>query len=367
MNNSPQSLSFEKFMAKALYGKSGYYKSNSQKSARRGDYITSPEVGPLFGAVLARTLDSFWQQAGCPEELFVFEAGAGSGTLARSILHAEPACLPSLKYVLVEQSEYLISQQSDLLERQDCKIQSLKVDFNGAIPHPPVDFGVVIANELLDNLPIALLKKTADSWAEVAVDVDEKGSVLSEKLIKPSKHYLKLANHFAPNAKTGQIIPVQNCAMEWIKKVASVLGKGRVLLFDYGVLTTAELCARPLQEWLRTYWNHFQGVSPYESVGEQDITCEIAIDQLKFALSVEPEPVWPVSVKSQKDFLKSWDLTQLVNTTSRHRWFVPSYQMSYQMPMDLPEIEFRSRASEALALTDSPGLGDHWVMEVSID
>ena len=60
------------------------------RAGRRGDFITSPEVGPLFGAVVARALDAWWAEAGEPDVFTVVEAGAGPGTLARSVLAAAP-------------------------------------------------------------------------------------------------------------------------------------------------------------------------------------------------------------------------------------------------------------------------------------
>ena len=71
----------------ALYGEHGFYASGG-RAGRRGDFITSPEVGPLFGAVLARAIDAWWNELGRPSDFAVVEAGAGPGTLARAILAA---------------------------------------------------------------------------------------------------------------------------------------------------------------------------------------------------------------------------------------------------------------------------------------
>ena len=71
-------------------------------AGRRGDFLTSPEVGPLFGAVLARLLDAEWDRLGRPDRFTVVDAGAGPGTLARSVLAAGPRCRDALRYVAVE-------------------------------------------------------------------------------------------------------------------------------------------------------------------------------------------------------------------------------------------------------------------------
>ena len=94
---------FSEFMADALYGPDGFYTSGG-RAGRRGDFITSPEVGPLFGAVVARFLDAEWKRLGRPEPFTVVDAGAGPGTLARSVLAAEPECSAAMRYVAVEVS-----------------------------------------------------------------------------------------------------------------------------------------------------------------------------------------------------------------------------------------------------------------------
>ena len=84
-------------------------------AGRRGDFITSPEVGPLFGAVVARALDTWWREVGEPDPFVVVEAGAGPGTLCRTVLAASPACAPALRYVLVERSARCANSTGDRL------------------------------------------------------------------------------------------------------------------------------------------------------------------------------------------------------------------------------------------------------------
>ena len=84
-------LTFSAFMDAALYAPDGFYESGGS-AGRRGDFLTSPEVGPLFGAVIARALDGWWDDLGRPDPYVVVDAGAGPGTLARSILRRAPRC-----------------------------------------------------------------------------------------------------------------------------------------------------------------------------------------------------------------------------------------------------------------------------------
>src|SRR5690606_25545762 len=116
-------------------------------AGRRRDFLTSPEVGPLFGAVVARALDAWWDEAGRPARFPVVEAGAGPGTLARSVLAARPRCADALELVLVERAAVQWATHPDGLR------SVAELPTAGALGPGPV---TVIANELLDNLPVAL-------------------------------------------------------------------------------------------------------------------------------------------------------------------------------------------------------------------
>ncbi len=138
-------------------------------AGRRGDFITSPEVGPLFGAVIARYLDAEWERIGRPDPFTVVDAGAGPGTLARAVLAAAPACRDALRYVAVEISPAQRARHPDGIESVP------------ALPEPPVEGdvdglidGVVLANELLDNLPFRLAVFD-NGWREAFVTMGSDG------------------------------------------------------------------------------------------------------------------------------------------------------------------------------------------------
>src|SRR3954447_13044889 len=100
-------IPFDAFVDIALYGESGFF-TRARGAGRAGrDFVTSPEVGPLFGALVARALDGWWLDAGSPDPFLVIEAGAGRGRLAADVLAAAPACAGALRYVLVERSPAL--------------------------------------------------------------------------------------------------------------------------------------------------------------------------------------------------------------------------------------------------------------------
>ncbi len=164
-------IPFERFMELALYGADGFYtRADGGSAGRRGDFITSPEVGPLFGAVIARYLDAEWERIGRPDPFTVVDLGAGPGTLARSVLAAAPACRDALRYVAVEVS-------GPQRERHPEGVES-----RAELPEAPIH-GVVIANELLDNLPFRLVVFD-NGWREAFVDVESDGRFV-ERLSAP--------------------------------------------------------------------------------------------------------------------------------------------------------------------------------------
>ena len=307
----------------ALYAEGGFYSSQGS-AGRRGDFITSPEVGPLFGAVIAGALDAWWHEMSEPEDFTIVEVGAGPGTLARSILAANPRCLAKGRYVAVEVSAVQ-------RERHPAGIES-----RASMP-TEMFTGVIFANELLDNMPFDLCVYD-DGWREawVAVSGDRFVEVL-KPLSEPSPFLPARASH-------GARVPLQGMAGEWLKNAVASLSRGRILLFDYCTPTTAVAAASPWREWLRTYVGHERGAHYLAQPGTQDITVQVMIDQLSAV--VEPE-----AVRSQSQFLQLWGIDELVEE-GRLAW-----EAAASKP-DLAAMKMRSRISEAQALLDPAGLGN---------
>ncbi|MFA5774829.1 MAG: SAM-dependent methyltransferase [Ilumatobacteraceae bacterium] len=318
-------IPFSEFMRLALYGESGFY-SQSGRAGRRGDFITSPEVGPLFGAVLARALDAWWHELGEPSEFTFVDAGAGPGTLARSVLAANPACLDSLRYIAVESSPVQRKSHPQGIESRSTM--------------PDQSFvGVVVANELLDNLPFELFIFDGQ-WKQAFVEEGDDGRFMEVlRQADVPKSLPKTATH-------GARVPIQTAANQWVSNTRALIGRGRLVVFDYCTATNAELVARPWREWLRTFRQHERGVHYLLAPGEQDITSQIVIEQL-------PQPT---SVNSQAEILGQWGIEDLVDEGRR-------YWSAQKGAPDLIAMKMRSRVSEAEALLDENGLGTFKVLQ----
>jgi SAM-dependent MidA family methyltransferase len=358
------SIRFDEFMELALYHPSGGFFSSGGGAGRAGaDFLTSPEVGPLFGMVLAEFLDARWQELGCPDPFVVVEAAAGRGALAIAVRAAQPACAPALRYVLVERSEALRERQGDYLPLvQPYEVfgpatdedQALVTVDQGAGPlfcslaDLPAEsvVGVVIANELLDNLPVRILERGHAGWLELRVTVQD--GELSELLVPADPGTDRLANELLPHALLGARIPLQTQAADWLYRALSLLQKGSVLVVDY-CADSAGLSERSSAEWLRTYQAHKRGQHPLHAPGSQDITCEVALDQLQ---RVAPG----LQSSTQADWLSQWGIDRLVEV-GRQIWSEGASEGS------LEAVRGRSRVIEAEALLDPAGLGDFQVLE----
>jgi SAM-dependent MidA family methyltransferase len=324
-------LSYASFVESALYDPAhGFYETGGA-AGRRGDFITSPEVGPLFGAVLAGALDTWWFDLGCPDPYTVVECGAGPGTLARAVLAARRglACRAALRYLTVERSA------AQRLRHP------AEVDARATFDVAPFT-GVVLANELLDNLPFDLVEWREGAWHDVRVAAGP-GDSLIEVL------GVALADPTLPRtASDGARLPRQHVAAAFLADALDRLVHGRVVLVDY-MSDTAGFLSREWGSWVRTYRGHERGVHPLVEPGRQDITCEVAVDELS-AVAV------PFAVQTQAAFLEAHGVQELV-AEGRAAW------QAGAGVGDLAALRGRSRVREAEALCAPDGLGGFTVMQ----
>ncbi len=323
-------IRFDEFVERALYSEDGFYSANGW-AGRRGDFITSPEVGPLFGQVIANYLDDVWIELGRPSQFDVVEVGAGPGTLARSVFNGSLQCRDAISYLAVERSE---SQR---------KLHPNFVVSASEFPSRPV-VGVVIANELLDNFPFRLM--VFDSgWREAWVVRTPAGFV--EEL----RQILELPPMFPESAPHGARAPVQDAARKWVQTAISSIRNGRLLVIDYARSSTTSIIGLPWREWLRTYSNHARGTHYLSDVGLQDITCDVMLDQVFDGVDAR--------FTSQASFLKSYGISAAVEEGRK-------YWEAHASQPDLRAMMMRSRVSEAEALLDPNGLGAFTVAEVLV-
>jgi len=264
-------ITFHDFMDLALYhAEHGYYASR-EPLGRRGDFQTSPEVHPIFGALVGKQLAQCWELLGRPARFEVVEPGPGSGLLARDILRwagrREPAFAESLRCRLVEVSPSLRRRQEETLAGFGDR-----VEWCDGLPEGIE--GVVLSNELLDSFPVHRIAHQDRQLLEVHVShrdgrFEELLGLLSGERI--AEYFADLG--FWPGA--GCLAEVNLRAVDWMRQVAHSLTRGFVLTFDYGY-SAEELYAPWRREGtLMCFYRHNPSTDPYARVGRQDITSHI--------------------------------------------------------------------------------------------
>jgi SAM-dependent MidA family methyltransferase len=240
----------------------GYYATSDERPTRSGDFLTAPELHPLFGRCMGRSLSASWQRLGSPHPFVVREWGAGRGTLGRTVregLSADGSLL------------------ADAIEWQP-------VDVPGRHPSPAAGAftGAVVANEYLDALPVhrlvvrdGRLRESWVTWAEGGFTWVE-GELSSPSLAEPLQ---------APGVQLaeGQVLEVRPAAGAWMAEAARSLARGLVVVIDYGH-EPAELYGPERHGGtLATYRSHAVGDDPFEAVGRQDITAHVDLGELRRA------------------------------------------------------------------------------------
>ncbi len=210
--------------------------------------------------------------------------------------------------------------------------------------------GVVLANELLDNLAFRVVERAADGWLEVRVAVD--GDDFVETLVPASEELAIEAELVAAGAaRVGARLPVPTGIPTWLHACANVLRRGILAVVDYAA-AGAELVDRGEDGWLRTYRDHDRGVGPLVAPGEQDVTVDVPTEYLVHAAGRAGFRL--VAETSQAGWLAGLGIEDLV-AEAREQWDARAHVG------DLEALRHRSRVTEAAALVDPSGLGAHRV------
>jgi SAM-dependent MidA family methyltransferase len=267
---------FAAFMAEALYAPGlGYYAAGTRKFGPAGDFITAPEVSPLFGDCLARQVAEVFGHlravAGPP--LTLVEYGAGSGALAVQVLRslAELGELPDT-YAIVEVS-------AELRERQAAAVATLPPTLAARVcwwpGHASVPWrGVLLANEVLDALPVDRLRAGVNGLEQCFVVAGEAGLALDWQPAVPALQawFAELAKELPLSLPAGTEFEACLSAGPWVQDALAQLAAGVALYIDYG-LPRAQLYspARP-RGTFSAFCRHRQHEDALWHPGLQDLT-----------------------------------------------------------------------------------------------
>lgn len=298
-------ITFHDWMDACLYHpEHGYYRRGTPTVGRQGDFLTSPEVHPLFGAAIGHVAIDLWKQLGSPEPFRIAEVGPGTGALAEALLRHirahSPACADAISYTAVEPDPNAASLLRQRLHTSHNVHNVNNVHIVHNIRELASDNDLIVANELLDALPVHRLQFLLSRWRELLVSYSP-AQGFSDSVAEVSDQAL-----FAPldsiTPSEGQVVEVAPGRGDVTATLADATRpRGMLLLFDYGYLRERLYASWRRDGTLMTFRNHVPGDDPYAHPGEQDITAHIDIDQVTEA--AQSRGLTPLPALSQAEWL----------------------------------------------------------------
>ena len=275
-------MPFARFMELALYAPDGgYYRAPGARPGREGDFITAPELHPIFGATLATAIEEVWRRMGEPSPFVVRELGAGTGALAVAILEglrdAGSALLESIVYEPVEVDERRLEGFAARLESAGHGAR------HRTMTEAPI-VGIVLGNEVLDALPVHRVRQRGEGLREIAVDAGPDGRLVELEIAPSTSAVATYLENSGIELVEGQTAEFALGLEGWIAEVAADLTRGVLLLIDYGAPAT-ELYdpVRRRDGTLRAYVRHQVHDDPYRHVGRQDLTAHVDVTAVERA------------------------------------------------------------------------------------
>ncbi|MBA2446904.1 MAG: SAM-dependent methyltransferase [Chloroflexi bacterium] len=299
-------------MEAALYGPGGYYAERPSLGGAGADYFTAPELHPAFGALLGRQVAQVWEALGRPSRFDVVEHGPGSGALCRDLrlwaAHDAPDFAAAARYTLVERSTPL--QETQRATLAGAGLLDGRVGWEAPAPGGKGRYlGVILANELLDALPVHLVAVREGRLLERYVAPDETGPGLTFVEAAPSTR--ALAAYFEALG----LLPGEGCraevnlgAVAWAEQAAASLERGALLTLDYGYPAPELYAPHRRHGTLLTYRGHALGSDPLVRIGEQDITSHV--DFTSIARAGERGGLETLGLVDQATFLHNLGLRQ---------------------------------------------------------
>jgi SAM-dependent MidA family methyltransferase len=307
---SDEPITFAEYHETALYHPDFGYYARDPRSGWRGHFLTSAELDPSFGALWAVGFRRTWEWLGRPPSFEVIEVGPGEGGFANSVLTVvEGHFADVLTYRLVEPIPALTERQMSLLSTYDNVVWSSSID-----ELAPVGHGVVIANEVLDNLPVHLLEYRAGEFDELYVGASDSGLKLVAGPLS-DRELVRAIPTAELDPSDGHRLEVAPATGDFVRACAAAVKSGSVFLIDYG-LTWRDLASRPAGT-LVSYSDAGADDRVLDRPGEKDITSHANWDVVASALgSAGFEVSGPTP---QRDVLSDLGLSSLEESLARQQ------------------------------------------------
>jgi len=268
-------LPFADFMHMALYTPGlGYYSGGAKKFGLGGDFVTAPEISPLFAQTLANQV----AQVLADTQGSILELGAGTGKLAADLLMALQALnqLPA-QYCILEVSAHLRQIQLEALQNTLPPSLVQRVVWLDALPQDFV--GIILGNEVLDAIPVHLIHNTAQGLCERGVAFN--GNFVWQDKPLPAGDLFDLSTNLAlPNDYLTEVCPA---ASGLIASLAHTLKHGVIVMLDYGFSAREYYHPQRNLGTLMCHYQHYAHTEPLTYVGLQDITAHVDFTSIAHA------------------------------------------------------------------------------------
>ncbi len=294
-------LPFDRFMHLALYAPGlGYYAHGSAQLGRLpsdgSDFVTAPELSPLFGQTLAVQIAQALQHTGTDT---VWEFGAGSGVLAEQIIDALSAQGVALRrYVIVDVSTSLRQRQQQRLARFGPQVQ-------WASTLPDAMQGVVVGNEVLDAMPVQLLIRKAGIWHERGVVAQAHAGACA---LAWSDRPTALRPPLDVEGEHDYLTEIHPQAQAFVATLAQRLQRGAAFFIDYGFGEREYYHPQRSTGTLMCHQAHRADANPLHAVGEKDITAHVNFTGM--AVAAQEAGMELLGYTSQGRFLLNCGLTE---------------------------------------------------------
>ncbi len=290
-------MSFQQFMARCLYDpKHGYYaRPDTATVSKKGDFMTSVSVGACFGTLLGKRLRTFHKKNGSPDDFTIVEIGAHDGSLCQDIRRE----FPEANYTIVEP---LAERRKFLREKLGPEVIILEQAEKVSI------YGALIANEVLDALPVPLLLFSSGAWHEVGVTANLEWTTLPELRPELKAFTEELGNAFPE----GYVTEPPPKLAEFFAPLDRLFDHGLMTFVDYGLDAENLYSTSRTVGTLRCYHRHQTKVHPLDRLGQQDITADVNFTAVEKAAS--DIGYLPCPIMSQSRYLthcaKEWLLSE---------------------------------------------------------
>lgn len=334
-------ITFEEFMNLALYAPGlGYYASGATKLGDAGDFVTAPEMSPLFGQTLARQIIQIMQHL---DRTDILEFGAGTGKLAADILLEleQHRALPEHYFILEVSAELRQRQQNWLQERASHLFSRV-----AWLEQPPVDFsGIMLGNEVLDAMPVHIVSWRGDQILQRGVTwQDDRFAWLERPLEHAELRTLAnaLTTHINPDQQPDWVYSseINLAARYFIHSLADSLRQGVILLLDYGFGRSEFYHPQRQQGTLMCHYRHHAHDDPFFLPGLQDITSHVDFSAL---LEVADQSGLSLTgYTTQAHFLINCGITTVLGRTASTdtRHYLPQVQAMQKLisPAEMGEL-----------------------------